>query len=112
MRGNLADLLAMANEVMAKAGPEYQQQEEGGEQTPTPMGGAAAGPSGSGGGASGSGAGPSGSGAEPGSTAERGRAAMRAEQAGETGGNRTAGTTMQRRRRARVRAAGRGSEGA
>eukprot|EP00966_Prymnesium_polylepis_P158946 3673993-Prymnesium_polylepis.1 len=69
MRGNLADLLAMANEVMAEVEPEYQQQLEEGEQTPTPMDGAAAGPSSSGAGPSGSGAGPSGSGAEPGSSA-------------------------------------------
>eukprot|EP00966_Prymnesium_polylepis_P319520 7375968-Prymnesium_polylepis.1 len=34
MSGNLADLLAMANEVMAEAGPEYQQQQEESEQTP------------------------------------------------------------------------------
>eukprot|EP00966_Prymnesium_polylepis_P209496 4852928-Prymnesium_polylepis.1 len=58
----------MANEVMAEAGPEYQQQQEGGEQTPTPMGGAAAGPSSSEAGPSGSRGGLSGSGAELGSS--------------------------------------------
>eukprot|EP00966_Prymnesium_polylepis_P053100 1229282-Prymnesium_polylepis.1 len=62
MGGNFADLLAMANEVMAEAGPEYQQQQEEGEQTPMQMDGAAAGPNSSGARLSGSGAGPSGSG--------------------------------------------------
>eukprot|EP00966_Prymnesium_polylepis_P039613 918945-Prymnesium_polylepis.1 len=63
-------------------------------------GGAAAGPSGgSGAGPSGSGAGPSGSGRRRWAAAERGRAAMQAEEAGEIGGNQAAGTTTQHQRR-------------